>query len=347
MLFQIRYTLSRTRVQLFSSSKVSISLASALLTKQSPQSNESLEIRSNIAAEEEKLWQSRDDFRGHFDADDAAAGSDDAPLFIPEMRKKIFSAEKIEEVKDHIRKTIDLVRNRPNKISTSEKVGKLLHLCRHAQLKTEAFTLLDHAFSAGDSFEWISDVITAAVSFLSEENRVMEAITFLRSRKLRYIKSSAFEPIIIALILSKRNAELTQVRMFAENIAVRLTLRTHEALLRKYAHEKNSLSAERSLLLMHTQNRAEMISKDLAKRTFPTIFHSDFGAIEIGDGKADKEHPCPRCGMVVYISQEFPCMQFERRMNRRMWHVPVCEDPDEEHQHVQWFCCVPGASRSV
>ena len=266
------------------------------------------------------------------------------PPYIPIPKPKEISEEQLGAIKKQLQETIELVRSKPTEINTSQQVGRLLQLCRRTGLKTEAFTLLDHAFSAGDGFEWISDVINPAVAFLCDEGRVMEAITFLRSRELKYIKSLAFEPIIIALILSMQNTELMQIRMFAENIAVRLTARSHEAILRKYAHEGKEEPAERALLLMHTQGKVEIFTTELVESTFNAVFPAGYEKVSLSLADEDTEDSfleCPRCGMKVFVSREYPCMQFERRWNKRMWHIPFCRNPNDESEEVSWACCVP------
>ena len=281
-------------------------------------------------------------------ADESSTSISQDPPKIPVPVRPSFSEEKILEIKNMVDTVAGIVKKNPKDIETSRKVGHLLHLCRQSGLKTEAFTILDHAFSAGEEFEWVPDVTTAAVTLLCDEGRVMEAITFLRSRKLMHIKSGAFEPIIIALILSVRNTELIQIRMFAETIAVRLTSKSYEALLRKYAHEGKEESAERSLLLMHTQGKAEILPSELIKSTFHVIFPGGHEIVPLGsDSSDDTECACPQCGMKVFVSHEFPCMQFERRVNKRMWHVPFCENPNDETQQVSWLCCVPKTSKPM
>ncbi|KNH05378.1 radical SAM protein [Perkinsela sp. CCAP 1560/4] len=277
-------------------------------------------------------------------APDSSKSSETTPPYIPMPRKREISEDQLADIQKQVQEVIELVRTNPREASTSHQVGRLLQICRRTGQKTEAFTILDHAFSAGDSFEWTSEVINPAVAFLCDEGRVMEAITFLRSRELRYIKSLAFEPIVIALICTMQNTELMQIRMFAENIAVRLTARSHEAILRKYAHEHKDEAAERSLLLMHTQGKVEILTTELVETTFSAVFPATYEKVSLAFESEDAEDgliECPRCGMKVFVSKEYPCMQFERRWNRRMWHVPFCKNPNDETESVSWACCVP------
>jgi len=223
----------------------------------------------------------------------------------------------------------------PNSPHAAASVAQILQMCRAQGQRMEAFSVLDRAYAASTAFVWTPAVVAAAVGLLCDENRVPDALNFLKSRPTREVSGECFEPIIVAMCTQNMVNDLKQVLMYAKTISKRLTAGAYEAMLVMYANSRAFDEAENALLGLHVQAKVERLEDstvELVRFAFPH---------ETADVDFKNSDHCPRCGIEVYIqSDETASMQFFRKDGKRVWHVPYGRTVNGKLS-VGWVCCAP------
>ena len=109
-------------------------------------------------------------------------------------------------------------------------------------------------------------------------------------------------------------------------------------MMRVYQHRGMGEEAERALLGFHMQGAQDIASTELVEGVVRKMF--PHAVEEVVFEKQEKKVLCLRCFMKI-STEDPPYMQFQRKGGKRMWHIPFCEDPEDETQSVRWLCCVP------